>query len=46
MITVEVHPGEGGADAQAFAGELAAAVSKFSGRQVKAAGNLLTLHRL
>ena len=43
---MEVHPGEGGADAQAFAVELASAVGKYAGVKPEAVGNLLVLHRL
>lgn len=46
MITMEIHPGEGGADAEMFAGELATAVAKHSGRPVETAGKLFVLHRL
>jgi protein subunit release factor A len=46
MITMEVHPGEGGADAQTFAGELASAVSKFTGSPATFEGGRYTLHRL
>jgi hypothetical protein len=44
-ITLEFLPGDGGADAELFASELAAAVSKHSGRPVTA-GNPLSIHRL
>jgi protein subunit release factor A len=46
MVTMEIHPGEGGADAESFAGELAAAVAKHSGRQIETVGKLFVLHRL
>lgn len=46
MTTLEIHPGEGGADAVAFAGELADAVSKHAGVPVVAAGGVFCLHRL
>lgn len=46
MVKLEIHPGEGGADAAAFAGELAAAVAKHSGAKVRSEGGSYTLHRL
>lgn len=47
MVRMEIHPGEGGADAQAFALELASAVSKFTGRAVRnGVGGTLVLDRL
>lgn len=47
MLRMEIHPGEGGADAQAFAFELASAVGKFSGRTVQnGVGGTLVLDRL
>ena len=46
MVTMEIHPGEGGADAETFAGELAAAVAKHTGRPVDTDGKVFTLHRL
>lgn len=46
MISLEIHPGEGGADAEAFAGELASAVSRHFGVPVESAGRILVLHRL
>jgi hypothetical protein len=46
MIRMEIHPGEGGADAAAFAGELAEAIGKHAGANVRFAGGAYTLHRL
>lgn len=46
MARMEIHPGEGGADAQAFAAELADAIGKFAGVTPSAEGNVLVLHRL
>lgn len=46
MVTMEIRPGEGGADAEMFAGELAAAVAKHSGRSVQTVGKFYVLHRL
>ncbi|WP_248581591.1 hypothetical protein [Nocardioides sp. InS609-2] len=45
-VSMEIHPGEGGADAAAFAGELAAAVSKHTGATPVFAGGAWALHRL
>jgi len=45
-IRLEIHPSEGGADAVAFAAELAQAVSKHSGAGVAAEGRVLVLDRL
>lgn len=46
MIRMEIHPGEGGADASAFAGELAAAIGKYAGVTAKFGGGAFHLHRL
>lgn len=46
MAIMEIHPGEGGADAQMFADELAAAVGKYAGVSPVSDGTTLTLHRL
>ncbi len=46
MVTLEIHPGEGGADAEAFAAELAAATGKHFGAVVEARGRVLRLVRL
>ena len=46
MIRLEIHPGEGGADAEAFAGELASAISKHSGAPVAREGRVLAFRRL
>lgn len=43
---MEIHPGEGGADAQSFASELASAIGKYAGIAPVAEGNVLVLHRL
>lgn len=45
-MRIEIHPGEGGADAEAFAAQLADAVSVHFGRPVNTDGRLLTLDRL
>lgn len=46
MVTLEIHPGEGGADAEAFASELANAVGKHFGAPVQTRGRVLRLVRL
>lgn len=46
MIRMEIHPGEGGADAATFAGELADAVSKHAGEPAHFEGGAYVLHRL
>jgi len=46
MTKMEVHPGEGGADAQAFSLELASAVGKYTGTTPVAEGKVLVFHRL
>lgn len=46
MARMEIHPGEGGADAQTFALELASAVGKYAGQRPATDGSLVTLHRL
>lgn len=46
MIRMEIHPGEGGADAAAFAGELAAAISKHARTTATFEGGAFHLHRL
>jgi protein subunit release factor A len=43
---LEFHAGDGGADAHAFAGELADAVSKHSSRPVRAEGRVLVVDGL
>jgi protein subunit release factor B len=45
-MKIEIHPGEGGADAQAFAHELAQAIGKHSGRTPATVGTVLVLDRL
>ena len=46
MFRVEVHPAEGGADAAAFANELAAAVSKHTGGNVVLEGRVAVVECL
>lgn len=46
MGRMEIRPGEGGADAAAFAQELAHGVSKYTGRPVSTVGTAFVLHRL
>lgn len=46
MFRMEIHPGEGGADAAAFAGELAEAVSKHSQKAARFEGGAWVLDRL
>lgn len=46
MIRMEIHPGEGGADAQAFAYELATAIAKHAGVTSEFSGGAHRLHRL
>lgn len=46
MIRMEIHPGEGGADAQAFANELALSIAKHAGTSVEFTGGAYHLHRL
>ena len=49
MFSMEFHAAEGGADAEAFATELASSVSRFAGMNVKRSGRLITAtpaHRL
>lgn len=45
-LKVEVHPGEGDSDAEAFAAQFAAAISVQFGRHVEVAGRLRVLDRL
>ena len=45
-ISLEFHPGDGGADAEAFAAELAGALGQYFDRPVVRAGRLLRLERL
>lgn len=45
-MRMEIHPGDGGADAEKFAGELATAVGKSSGTKVSFAGRVAVLERL
>ena len=45
-MRLEIHPGDGGADAEQFASELASAISTFSGRPIEVDGRVLVLHRL
>lgn len=46
MGTIEIHAGEGGADAVAFAAELADAISKYANTPVRTNGKVLVLDRL
>lgn len=46
MGTIEIHPAQGGEDAEAFARDLAAAISKHSQRPLVSEGTTLILHRL
>lgn len=43
MFRMEFHAAEGGADAEAFASELSASVSKFTGLPLAHEGRLVTL---
>ena len=43
---MEVHPGEGGKDAQAFAGELADAITSSFGGVQRTEGKVVVLERL
>lgn len=46
MMRLEVHAGEGGADAAAFAAELATAIAKHSGQPARHTGGAWVLERL
>ena len=49
MFTIEIHPAEGGTDAELFAKDLASAISKHSGMTIKSSGKIVSLaaeHRL
>lgn len=46
MLRLEIHAGEGGADASAFAAELAASLAKHSGQPARLVGGTWTLERL
>lgn len=46
MVRMEIHPRTGGADAQAFAHQLAEAVSRHAGVPVTTQGRLVVLERL
>lgn len=46
MGTIEFHAKQGGLDSEAFAHELAEAVSKHSGSEVVNNGRVIALHRL
>ena len=46
MVTLEIHPGEGGSDAEAFAHDLAAAIGKHFGATPETGGRVIFLHRL
>lgn len=45
-MKMEIHPGEGGADASLFAGELAQAIGKHTGVTPVRVGTALVLDRL
>lgn len=45
-VRIEIHATAGGADAEAFAGELAEAVSRHAGVPAERAGRVVVLHRL
>lgn len=45
-MKMEIRPGDGGADAEAFASELAAAIAKGSKADVSSDGTTKVLHRL
>lgn len=46
MTRLEIHAGEGGADAAAFAAELAASIAKHAGTTTQFVGGAWTLERL
>lgn len=46
MIRMEIHPGEGGADAATFAAELATAIAKHAETEASFEGGAFLLHRL
>lgn len=46
MIRMEIHPGEGGADAEAFATELAGSIARHSNTTTDQQGRVVVLHRL
>lgn len=46
MITLEVHPRDGGADAEAFAVELGEAIARFAGTRTSRKGRTVVLERL
>lgn len=46
MITLEIHPREGGADAEAFAVELGDAIAKHIGTKASRVGRTVVLERL
>lgn len=45
-MRMEIHPGDGGADAEKFTSELAAAVAKSSGTSVSFNGRVAVLESL
>ena len=45
-MRLEIHAGDGGTDAELFASELAAAISKHSGAVVETDGRVLVFSRL
>lgn len=46
MVTLEVHPGQGGADAEEFAAQLAGAIGRHFNVPVDRVGRVSRLHRL
>lgn len=46
MITLEIHPRTGGADAEAFAVELGEAVARHAGTTITREGRTVVLERL
>ncbi|WP_238146733.1 hypothetical protein [Ornithinimicrobium murale] len=46
MITLEIHPREGGADAESFAAELGDAIAKHTGSTTSRDGRTIVLERL
>lgn len=45
-IRLEIHPGDGGADAHQFAGELAAAITRHTRQPSREEGRVHVLERL
>lgn len=46
MVTLEIHPREGGADAEAFAVELGEAIARHAGTTSTRVGRTVVLERL